>query len=396
VIVLREDGSEVTRLSSAAAADKLAKVLQVAAGRTMPAEELLQRAERDPKALSSEDWQLLIDFDWQNDPRHFAEPARAVAVLDRLAKAAPGRAQQHRFALLAVLLGTGKGEDGKYALTDEQQSRIATVALQILGNKDEVIANRQELSYQLPELIAALPPTPERAILDTSLITALDEVYADEDLPIPDRLATANADITIATRDGGEVHRTVLGKVRERVAWADKTATDAMVRQSVISTAAGLLADAGDNAGARRLLEAELKRSASPYYYMLDLSRLAEDGKDARGAIDWARKAYENAEGSATRVQWAIEYSKVVMRLTPADKAAVEASAGAVIDELNKNPDGYYQRTRTKVGAWGKQLRTWSEAKGGAAVLTRLQSRMSQVCAKQHDSAASCQDWAKA
>ena len=58
--------------------------------------------------------------------------------------------------------------------------------------------------------------------------------------------------------------------------------------------------------------------------------------------------------------------------------------------------DGYYQRTRTKVGAWGKQLRTWSEAKGGAAVLARLQSRMSQVCARQHDSAATCQEWAKA
>ncbi len=111
-----------------------------------------------------------------------------------------------------------------------------------------------------------------------------------------------------------------------------------MTRQAVISDAANLLADAGDVPAAMKLLEAELKTSESPYYYMLDLAGIAEDAGDSKAAIDWARKAYETAHGAATRVQWAIAYSNTVLRLAPGDKAAVEASAAAVIDELGRIP----------------------------------------------------------
>ena len=74
-----------------------------------------------------------------------------------------------------------------------------------------------------------------------------------------------------------------------RLARTYLAATDPMVRQSVISDAADLLHEAGDDAGAKRLLEAELKRSAAPYYYMLDLASLAEDENDGPAAIAWAK-----------------------------------------------------------------------------------------------------------
>ena len=224
-------------------------------------------------------------------------------------------------------------------------------------------------------------------------MAALDRVYADASLPIPDRLATVAADIALAKGNGASVPPEVLAKVRARVGWADRSTKDAMVRQSVISSAADLLHEAGDDAAAKRLLEAELKRSASPYYYMLDLADIAEDEKDSRAAISWARKAYETAQGPATRVQWAIAYSSTVLRLAPQDKAAVEASAAAVIDELAKNSDSYYQRTRVKVANWGGLLRKWSEAHAGIAVLKRLETRMAIVCARQGEQAKNCLNW---
>ncbi len=394
VIVLRADGSEIARLSGVATG--LADVLRVAAARTTSIDALFEKAGANPASLSPDELQLLAAFDWQNDPKHFGDRARAAKLLGRLAEVAPEGPSKHHFTLLTLSLGSDTGPDGKLVLTSAQQAQIETVVPAVLANPAEVIANRQDLSYSVPTLIAALPSADKRAALGASLIKALDAVYADDSLPIPDRLATVNADLILGTSGEGHVPPAVRAKVRARVAWADGAAKEAMVRQSVISNAADLLHTAGDEAGAKALLVAELKRSAAPYYYMLDLAGLAEDEKDGPGAIAWARKAYEASEGPATRVQWAIEYSKTVLRQAPGDKAAVEASAQAVIKELGQNSGSYYQRTRIKAAAWGELLRSWSAAHKGGEVLARLDTEMAAVCAKQGDAAETCRKWIQA
>jgi len=395
VIVLRPDGSEVTRLSDGAA-EQLPGVLRATAGRTIPIEALFDKAQTDSSTLSPDEWRLLAAFDWQNDPKHFGDQARAGTLLERLSAAAPDVELQRRFGLLALAMEARKGPDGKYTLTSGQQAALAKVLPAVLANPAEVIINRQALSDEIPDLVAALPDDALRAILGASLVAALDGVYRDESLPLPDRLGTVNADITLAKAGSRPLPPAVLAKVQARVAWVDRTAKDAMVRQSVISDAAGLLHDAGDDAGAKRLLEAELKRSAFPYYYMLDLAGIAEDEKDGPTAIAWARKAYEAAQGPATRVQWAIDYSQTVMRQAPGDKGAVETSADAVIDELGKDNGGYYQRTRVKVTRWGGLVRAWSRAHDGGTVLGRLDARMAGVCARQAEAANTCLQWSQA
>ncbi len=388
VIVLRADGSEIARLSGAT--PRLAQVLRVAAGRTTSIDDLFTKADKDPQALTPQEWQLLAAFDWQNDQKHFGDRARLTALLDRLAGAAPDGPVKRRFELLSLSVAA----DPK-TLTVAQKTELKQVLPQVLSHPDEVVADRQDLSYAIPSLVAALPAADGRATLGASLIKALDGVYNNASLPIPDRLGTVNADIALDEADGGHVSPAVLAKVRDRVAWADHNATEAMVRQSVISNAADLLHQAGDDAGAKTLLQAELKRSASPYYYMLDLAGIAEDEKDSAGAIAWARQAYETSQGQATRVQWAIEYSKTVLRQAPDDKAAVAQSAEAVMAELGKNSGSYYQRTRVKVTAWGDLLRKWSGEHHGAAVLAKIDKQMTGVCAQQGEAAAKCRTWAK-
>jgi protein disulfide-isomerase len=370
VIVLRPDGSEVTRLSSASTSGKFAELLKVAAVRTETTEELLARAEKDVSGLKADDWHLLAGFDWRNDPKHFGDTAKTGALLNKLAVAAPDDAMKRRFGLLALVVTAEQGPDGKVALTPAQQAQ---------------------------DLIVALPDAKQRSALGGTLVAALDKVYADKSLSLPDRLDTLYADITLAKADGGgKVSPAVLTKVRERVQWADSTAKDPMARQAVISDAADLLHEAGDSAAARKLLEGELKRSDWAYYYMLDLASLAEDTGDKAGAVAWAKKAYETSHGAATRVQWGISWSNAVMRLTPEDKKAVETSAAAVIDEIGKNPDSYYQRTRVKVTAWGQKLRAWSDKNDGADVLGRLQQKMAGVCKQQGSEAATCGKWTAA
>lgn len=390
VIILQPDGTEVTRIASATMAGDLPELLRVAAKRTTSIEALLAKAETDTANLSDEDWQILGGFDWMNDPKHFADLAKAGTLLARLAESAPDPALQRRFNLLNLAVAA----DPEAGLTAEQQNRVRAILQPMLANPREVKANRQEITYYAPALVAALPEGAERAELSDALIEAGDAIFADERLSMTERVDALNIDITLAKADGG-VTPAVLAKARDRARWADANAKDKVTRQSVIDDAAYILKDAGDLAGGRKLLLAELERSDQPYYYMSSLADFAEaEGKKAE-AIDWARKAYEASQGPATRVQWAISYSNYVMRLAPEDKAGVEKAAEAVLAELGKTQD-YYQRTRVKIDAWGKKVAEWAAKHGGAPVLEDLRAQMAQVCARQGAQAGACNNWSRA
>jgi len=393
VIILTPDGTEITRISSATMANELPQLLETAAKRTTSIEALLAKAGDDTGSLSADDWRILAGFDWRNDPKHFSDLAKAGTLLDRLASAAPSDSLKRRFGLLALAVSVTKDDDGKVQLPSAQQAKVASVLEPMLASPAEVMANRQELTYDAPGLVSALTDGAKRDALKTALIAAADAIYANDALSMTERVEALNIDVALA---GDDIPPALLAKVRERAEWADANAKDKMTRQSVIDDAAYLLHDAGDHAGAKRLLTAELERSDQPYYYMSSLADFAEQEGDKAGAVSWSRKAYEASKGPATRVQWAILWSNAVLRNTPDDERAVAEAAGAVIDELGKSPDSYYQRTRVKVAAWGDKLREWSDAHGGSEVLERLRSEMADVCAKQGTQAGSCREWSRA
>lgn len=389
VIILTPDRTEVTRLDGGSTTQALTGVLEVAAKRTTSTEDLLRRAE-NPGGLSPADWRLLASFDWLDDPKHFDDHPKEAAFLARLADAAPDPAMKRRFALTGLFLAAAGADVAK--LTPAQQAQVGAILPAILANDAEVKANRQTLAYGAAPLILGLPDPDERKRLSGQLAAALDKVAADTSAPLGDRLATAEAEVALSkAANGGKPAPEVLAMVRERVAMADKAATNPQLRQAVMPEAGDLLAAAGDRAGAERLLKAELPRSLAPYYYMVDIAELDEKAKDNKAAIAWLKKAADAAQGPATRVQWAILYSNGVTRMTPNDKLSVEAAAGTVVDALAHDTGGYAERTQKKVGAWGKTMRDWSAAHDGAAVLERVGERLDHVCAS-----AGCQNALKA
>ena len=107
-----------------------------------------------------------------------------------------------------------------------------------------------------------------------------------------------------------------------------------------------------------QLYQAELKRSHSPYYYMLGLASNARRRGDKAAAIDWARQAYETAQGPATRLQWGTSYVGYLVEFAPEDAARIEKTAQAVIAEVAAD-DVFFGRNR--------------------AALTRISTRLGQV-----------------
>jgi len=380
VIVLLPDRTEVTRLDGGSTTSALTDVLKVAAKRTISTEELLKRTE-SPATLSADDWRLLASFDWTDDPKHFGDLKTGAVFVAHLADAAPDPAMKRHLTLTSLLMANNNVDVAE--LTADQRAELRAILPAILADYDEVKANRQELSDGAASLILGLPDPAEKQALSRKLVPALDKVAADPSVPLGDRLSTASAEVALSkAANGGKVAPGVMAKVRERVAMADKAATDPSMRQAVMPDAGELLADAGDKVDAEKLWEAELPRAVAPYYYMLDLAHLAEAGKDNKAAIDWLKKAAEAAQGPATRIQWAILYSNGVMRMAPDDKMAVAEAAEMVIDALGQNTSGYAERTESKIAIWSQKLREWGAKHDGAEVLTQLSAKMDQACVK--------------
>lgn len=380
VIILTPERAEITRLAGGATASALADALRVAAKRTTPIEDVLRRA-HNPKSLSSDDWEVLAGFDWRHDPVHFSDPPKAAPFYAQLADAAPDPAMARHFALTSLIMATHGDDISRLAPVD--QARLRATLPSILTNADEAKANRQELSYGTANLILGLPDPSEREALGHELVSALDRIADDGSLSLDDRLVTIEGDITLSkSTHGGKVAPDVMAKLHRRVAAADKAATDPMARQAVMYDAGEALADAGDFTGAEKLMKGELPHAIGPYLYMLDLAGIAEERKDYKSAIGWLKKAALTAQGPATRVQWATIYSNGVIRMTPGDKAAVEASGDTVIAALAKNDSGYAERTSKRATGWASKLREWSAQHDGTAVLSRLEVEMDSACVR--------------
>ena len=111
----------------------------------------------------------------------------------------------------------------------------------------------------------------------------------------------------------------LLDEAREAVAKVDATTPAGHPRQAAINAAANLYWEAGLATEANTLLTAELDKSKSPYYFMLDLANLAEKAGRKQEAVDWLARAYEGAKGPATRFQWGYNYLMGLVEMTPED-----------------------------------------------------------------------------
>jgi protein disulfide-isomerase len=397
LIVLDPQRREITRLAGGNDSAELTRALRLASTRRAAVADVLQTALTTPDRLQSDDWRVLGDYGWEVDANRLAGERAPAVLLGQLAAAAPDAALQRRFALLA--LATAAPAKDVPPPSAAERARIATLLDAVLAAPAEVRANRDLLGYQGPALIQRASATPDAAAqAGTRLLAALDAADAAQGDPADARLSAAITELALYRQQHPDtpVPDALQQKARQRVAAADKAATTDHERQATISTAAYLLRQAGDDAAAEKLLLAELDRSASAYYYMPELAELAEARGDRQAALGWLRKAYDGAQGPATRVQWGVLYVEGLVRLTPADRAAIEQATTAVIADLDAQPAGYHQRTRQRFERLGTSLQSWSKAHQGADTLQRLQARMQGACAKAAsagESGAACERW---
>lgn len=385
LIVLDPKRNEITRVAGGNDAAELTRALTLAASRRSAVAATLATALATPDRLTAEDWQVLGDYGWEVDANRLAGERGSADVLQQLSRAAPDAALQRRFALLALATS-------EKPATSPTQVRELLQA--VLAQPTEVRRNRELLGYAGAQLVKQASAGPATSnTLGQQLLVALERADTERGDRADDALSRVLTEVTLArqAQPKGALPAALIERVQQRVAAADAAASDAHARQATISSAVYALRQVGDDAGAEALLLAELKRSEQPYYYMPELAELAEQRGDNAAALEWLKRAYDSAQGPATRVQWGVLYVEGLLKLAPDDAPRIEQATTALIAELDAQPSGYHQRTRQRFERLAGQLKTWSGKHQGAQTLARLQQRMQQACGDQADGA--CKEW---
>jgi len=230
------------------------------------------------------------------------------------------------------------------------------------------------------------PGSRERTDLVAQLDSALDRLAVDATLSTSGRLYALFGKVSLVRLDNkdGPVPAALAEQVRSEVARADRDTSSPDERQAVITLAGALLARAGLLDESDALLQAELKRSHSPYYYMSQLASNARKRGTPEGraaAIDWSLRAYESAQGTATRLRWGGSYVNALLELSPQDDRAIERAAKQVIGELGAEAVALTGNNRAVLERMSKRLVAWNKDGRHNDVLVLLNDAMKTACA---------------
>jgi thioredoxin-related protein len=386
MILFKPDGTEITRLPGEVDADQYMRVLAMGMNGARPVKDTLAAALAPGGKLSADEWRLLAYYSWDTDEQQVLARDKVAATLQRLAQSCPADQREtcnrlEMRALAAASMAAGaKPRDDKAAT-----ARV----LKLLAEPGFARANFDLVVYysSVVTRLVTLPKSTERVQLNAAFNAALEKMAVDTTLSTSDRLSALDAQIALARQEAPKavLPEALQATVRAQVARVDRETTDPYARQAVISGAAQLLAEVGLRDDSDVLLKAELKRSHSPYYYMLGLAANAKSRGDKPAALDWYEKAYAAADGPATRLQWGASYVNALIDLSPQDTARIDRATKSVIGELEPAPDTFYGRNLRALEKMSRNLAAWDKDRRDAqrdATLKRLRAQMAAVCSQ--------------
>jgi len=388
MILFRPDGTEITRLPGTVDIARYATILDVALAAARPVAEILKTASSGGE-VTANDWRLLAYYSWGTDNGRVLPAAERLPTLRRLPARCPPELQPECGRLYFEYLGAAarEAQGGKTPLNGLERADARRQLLALLGSSAVARANVDHLLRGANDIVALLSDagTPERRQLTDAWRAALGRLTSGADAAVlsgPEQLDVVRAKMLLARLDAPEsdLPTALVDEARQAVARVDAAATDSYARQAAINAAAGLYWEAGLDDDANRLLVAELEKSNSPYYFMLDLAELARKAGREEEAVEWLARAYAGAKGPATRFQWGYSYLVGLVEMTPEDTARIESAGLEVLGELGESPDAFYQRTRLRLEQLSAKLLEWGKDPGHAPVVDKLRGRTAEIC----------------
>ncbi|WP_269532610.1 thioredoxin family protein [Chitinimonas sp. BJYL2] len=380
MILFKPDGSEITRLPGEVDLERYLQTLELGLSNARPVRQLLASANQG-EALSHSEWQLLADYAWETDRAQLVPEDRLPGTLANLVARMPANLGPValRLKLKALAVSTSAG-----SITPEQAAQGRSLLHSLFATTGQTRRNFDVLvnyTSSMGKVLTAAAPA-ERETLLKAWHAALRTLADDTTVSTTDRLAAAVAGLSLARISAPEapLPTALVADIRQRVSQADQTTTDGYERQSVISLGADALTEAGLDQESDRLLLAELKRSHSPYYFMLGLAANAKARGDKAAALNWMEQAYQRAEGPATRLQWGVSYISGLIELSPQDAKRIDKATLQVLKELEASKHVFYERNQRALEKLLSKLTAWNKDKAHQASLRQVHSQLDKLC----------------
>ena len=397
VIVFNPAGAELSRLPGEAEPAQIFAVMRNALAGGRPVQAVLADA-RAGRAVSANEWRLLAYYGWDVDEDQLVSAAERASLLAELAARSTGPAggaapnpnasADAETSLRLWLKALAASDDGKGVKPD---AALRQRVQRVLSEPAVARAQVDVLLYGSDDMLKVLSDaeTPERKALAAQFDATLARLQTDASLSRDDRLSALLARVSVARVDlprsetQPKLPEALLREARDTSARMDREITDGYERQSVITSAAHLLAQAGLWAESDALLKGNLQRSHSPYYLMSQLGSNARKLGRKDEALRWYEQAYQQSSGPATRLQWGAAYVSALVELAPQDAPRIERAAASVLADAAQDQAAFYERSARSLQRVGTQLRKWNEGGKYAGAMQRLQRQLDSVCAKQ-------------
>ena len=384
MVLLNGSGQELTRLAGSVDAAKYMQLLDRGLAGGNSAKQALDAALAG-KSLSADDWRMLAFYSWETDDGQLVPEKDVPATLLKLAAVCPtGEREASSRLVLEALHAASQAKEAKPKV-DKVDARDSVKSL--LALPELVRANQDVLGYAADDIVGLLtePKSRERADLKNQWTAALDKLAAEPKLSNGGRMYAMLGKVELARLDekDGPLPPALVEEVKAQAARADREIENLDERQAVITLTGAVLARAGLLDESDALLTAELKRSHSPYYYMSQLAANAKkrgtpEGKAA--AVEWSRKAYDGAEGTATRLRWGGGYLNTLREVTPLDVAAIEKAATRVLGEVMPETVQLTGNNRAALDRMSKRMIAWNKEGRHDDVLLRLNGVLKDKC----------------
>jgi thioredoxin-like negative regulator of GroEL len=383
MILFRPDGSEITRLPGEVDARQYVEVMTSGMNSGRPIRQTLASAVKGGAGLDASDWRMLAFYSWDTDEQQLLSKKELVPTLNKVAANCPANLADTatRLQLRAM---TVQAEDKSAGANASAPAADYDLVMKLLADAAAVREQADILTNYAGELARYLarPDSTQGVALRAAWDAALVHLEHDPGLSQTDRLGAVGARVELARLSvpKGDLPAELVADVKTEVARADHETTDAYERQSVINAGGYALSEAGLLDDSDTLLKAELTRSHSPYYFMVDLAENAKKRGDKAAAIDWLGRAYDAAQGPATRIQWGTRYARGLIELAPDDEKRIVSVTSSVLDEAARTEDALYERNRGSLGRLAKSITQWNAKHQHEHAVRELRAKFDALC----------------
>ncbi len=354
--------------------------------------ELLRLVEAG-NTISNSEWSLLANYAWGQGRGSALGERDEPAVFSLLADSCPDDLAVEKSKFQMMVIDRWSSDDER----DQSKSNgYLGIVSDILGNPMLTRANIYSFAYLGSDHVLALAEGAAQQTLQNTIREQLEVVIADKSESVLLRLDAIFgwADVSIALLPEEEALPSAeQAWVVDQIATA-KAEVTGYEQHSALNTIWQLYYAIDMEAEARESLKEGIATSKQPFYFMSSLGYLEKESGNIEPALQWYRKAWETAEGPATRIQWGVSYLSNLLELAPEDTALIDVTGRAIFAELASQTDPLHQRNIGRMSGLSDSLLEWQL--GGpegaedpdtqviperGAIVLKYRAAMSDLCA---------------